>query len=208
MKLIFPTRMIAAVAPCMANKDVRWYLNAILLERLPVTGGLRAVATDGHVIAVARDESTKWECEAPLLLPRKLVEGLLKAAKGDAEIALEIEGLDVRATVGGVTLADKLVDGRFPDYQACLPDTFDGGEGVFNPELLECFIKSAKDLKKRGVIGRWMGMKMVGNGVERVAGVNLHGITVEGFSVGGCVMPLRDKDQRDREGFLAHLKAA
>lgn len=72
--LTIPTAILAAVAPFMGKKDVRFYLNCAMVES--AAGGLRAVATDGHALAV---------CDSPgagpaerLLIPRDAVEWALK----------------------------------------------------------------------------------------------------------------------------------
>lgn len=59
------TRVLSMVRPCIAERDIRYYLEGIHVEPNPA-GGVIAVATDGHRIAAALDP--KGECAAPLLI--------------------------------------------------------------------------------------------------------------------------------------------
>ena len=104
----------------MAQQDVRYYLNGLLLE----TGkkSIRAVATDGHRLAV---------CEVPLvdqkvgahqvIIPRKGVQELQRLLTGEGELTLTIGSNHVRATIDDIRFTSKLIDGRFPDYEKVIP---------------------------------------------------------------------------------------
>jgi len=106
----------------MAQQDVRYYLNGLLLE----TGEqrLRAVATDGHRLAL---------CDIPLdgadgtksqvIVPRKGVLELQKLlGDGDNEVQIALGSNHIRLTVGNIRFTSKLIDGRFPDYDRVIPD--------------------------------------------------------------------------------------
>ena len=104
----------------MAQQDVRYYLNGLLLE----TGkkAIRSVATDGHRLAV---------CEVPLsdqnvgthqvIIPRKGVQELQRLLTGEGELTLTIGSNHVRATIDDIRFTSKLIDGRFPDYEKVIP---------------------------------------------------------------------------------------
>ena len=132
-----PSALFAAVAPFMAKKDVRYYLSGLLLTKC--AAGLRAVATDGHALAI---------CEAPgtydgpdVIVPREVVEWIAKAG---GEVTLELDGLNGKASSEkGASLAFKLIDGRFPDYQAVVPVLGDDTTmPAFNPDILATIAKS------------------------------------------------------------------
>lgn len=72
--LTIPTAILAGVAPFMAKKDVRYYLNGARIES--ERGYIRAIATDGHALAVCDAPGT--ETVAACLLPREAVEWALK----------------------------------------------------------------------------------------------------------------------------------
>jgi DNA polymerase III subunit beta len=104
----------------MAQQDVRYYLNGLLLE----TAGeqLRAVATDGHRLALAEIPlSKKVSREEQVILPRKGVLELNRLLDGDEELTVTLGANHVRVEKPGIRLTSKLIDGRFPDYQRVIP---------------------------------------------------------------------------------------
>jgi len=105
----------------MAQQDVRYYLNGLLLEM--ADGKLRAVATDGHRLALAEVEAAIGDAPAQqVIVPRK---GVLEMQRllGDVEEPAEVEtgANHIRVRVGDLRLTSKLVDGRFPDYDRVIP---------------------------------------------------------------------------------------
>jgi len=108
---------------CMAQQDVRYYLNGLLFE---VSGQqLRAVATDGHRLSLAEvDISNSINGEKHVILPRKGVQEMIRFLDdSDAEIQLQIGANHMRASLKGLTFTSKLIDGRFPDYNRVIPAT-------------------------------------------------------------------------------------
>jgi DNA polymerase-3 subunit beta len=104
----------------MAQQDVRYYLNGLLLE----TEGkqLRAVATDGHRLALAEIELTgKVAKEAQVIVPRKGVLELNRLLDGDGTLTIVLGSNHIRVDLDGVRLTSKLIDGRFPDYERVIP---------------------------------------------------------------------------------------
>ena len=104
----------------MAQQDVRYYLNGLLLE----TGGdvVRAVATDGHRLAlceVAYDGD--GGAAQQVIIPRKGVLELQRLLGDDDEVELAIGPNHIRAEIGDIRLTSKLIDGRFPDYERVIP---------------------------------------------------------------------------------------
>ncbi len=71
----------------MAQQDVRYYLNGLLLETDGKT--LRAVATDGHRLALCEAElETKAKNNQQVILPRKGVLELQRILGGDGNVDL------------------------------------------------------------------------------------------------------------------------
>lgn len=105
----------------MALQDVRYYLNGLLLEIESTR--VRAVATDGHRLALA----TMGVADGPeeprqVIVPRKGVQELLRLLGGDQEIVTLYLGANhVRLGVSDLRFTSKLIDGRFPDYQRVIP---------------------------------------------------------------------------------------
>ena len=108
----------------MANQDVRYYLNGLLLEfRGPC---LRAVSTDGHRLAQAEVDLHKPmlgdEEVHQCILPRKGVQELLRLIQpSDDLVEVVVGNASFRAVIGDVTFTSRLVEGRFPDYNRVVP---------------------------------------------------------------------------------------
>ena len=105
----------------MAHQDVRYYLNGMLLDLRE--NSLRCVATDGHRLALAEARlDAKVAAPRQVIVPRKGVNELLGLFEGgDASIELEFARNHLRVRREGVTFTSKLIDGRFPDYEAVIP---------------------------------------------------------------------------------------
>ncbi|WP_076416431.1 DNA polymerase III subunit beta [Shewanella sp. UCD-KL12] len=118
--------LIDATQFSMANQDVRYYLNGLLLE----TEGnvLRAIATDGHRLALSHRPIEDTLPEKQVIVPRKGVVELQRLFEGEElEVTIAIGDNAIRATTASAVLTSKLVDGRFPDYRRVLPK---GGDKV------------------------------------------------------------------------------
>jgi DNA polymerase-3 subunit beta len=105
----------------MANQDVRYYLNGMLLDLQ--TDSLRCVATDGHRLAMKQTElQSSVSTRRQIIIPRKGVNELIGLLEGgDGEVELEFGRNHLRLRRGNVTFTSKLIDGRFPDYEAVIP---------------------------------------------------------------------------------------
>ncbi|WP_133405220.1 DNA polymerase III subunit beta [Parashewanella tropica] len=104
----------------MANQDVRYYLNGLLME----TDGsvLRAVATDGHRLALSHKTVEASLPEKQVIVPRKGVMEMLRLLDDeDKDVTIAVGDNAIRITTETAVFTSKLVDGRFPDYQRVLP---------------------------------------------------------------------------------------
>jgi DNA polymerase-3 subunit beta len=105
----------------MAQQDVRYYLNGLLLE----TGKkhLRAVATDGHRLAlcqIALESASKMPAKQ-VIVPRKGVLELQRLMSGEGNLTLELGSNHIRIHLDGIRFTSKLIDGRFPEYERVIP---------------------------------------------------------------------------------------
>ncbi len=113
-------RLIEKTHFSMAQQDVRYYLNGMLLE----TGGkhLRAVATDGHRLALCQADLDGGELEAQqVIVPRKGVLELQRLLSGEGDLNIELGSNHVRIQLEGIRFTSKLIDGRFPEYDRVIP---------------------------------------------------------------------------------------
>ncbi|MDH5584117.1 MAG: DNA polymerase III subunit beta, partial [Gammaproteobacteria bacterium] len=113
-------RLIEKTHFSMAQQDVRYYLNGMLLE----TGGkyLRAVATDGHRLALCKAALPGGELEAQqVIVPRKGVLELQRLLTGEGDLNIELGSNHIRIQLQGIRFTSKLIDGRFPEYERVIP---------------------------------------------------------------------------------------
>ena len=83
---------------------------------------LRAVATDGHRLALAEVElATAAARDEQLIVPRKGVLELNRLLDGEGEVELALGTNHIRVQVNGIRLTSKLIDGRFPEYGRVIP---------------------------------------------------------------------------------------
>ncbi len=105
----------------MAQQDVRYYLNGLLLE---CSGNmLRAVATDGHRLALAElGIEDKLPEAKQIIIPRKGVVELQRVLGNSDEVAkVYFSNNHIRIEIEGFRFTSKLIDGRFPDYTRVMP---------------------------------------------------------------------------------------
>ncbi len=138
---------------CMAQDDVRQYLNGLLLE---FRGSiLRGVATDSHrlafcevplgerkTVAEAKAEAGEdagevtedgnsgdgeSEVDVSIILPRRAVTELMRLLHGKGEATLKLMRGKVRVLLDEqkISFGSRLIDGRFPDYQRVIPKSWE-----------------------------------------------------------------------------------
>jgi DNA polymerase III subunit beta len=113
-------RLIDKTHFSMAQQDVRYYLNGMMLEADGKQ--LRAVATDGHRLALCETElQAPAKTKQQVIVPRKGVLELQRVLGTEGHIELAIGTNHVRAQVGDIRFTSKLIDGRFPEYGRVIP---------------------------------------------------------------------------------------
>ncbi|MFO1426867.1 MAG: DNA polymerase III subunit beta [Steroidobacteraceae bacterium] len=113
-------RLIDKTHFSMAQQDVRYYLNGLLLEADGKQ--LRAVATDGHRLALCEAQlETPSKTKQQVIVPRKGVLELQRILGAEGNIELAIGTNHVRAQIGDIRFTSKLIDGRFPEYGRVIP---------------------------------------------------------------------------------------
>lgn len=114
-------KLLERSAFAMALQDVRYYLNGLLVEVR--TNGLRTVATDGHRLALAETAGiADSDIRRQVIVPRKGILELQRLLEvGDAPLELAFSKNHVRARLSDSLVVSKLIDGRFPDYEAVIP---------------------------------------------------------------------------------------
>ncbi len=145
--------LIDRTAFAMAQQDVRYYLNGLLFDLRD--DALRCVATDGHRLALC--EATLdggARAKRQIIVPRKGVTELQRLLEGgDRALELEVGRNHIRIKRDDVTFTSKLIDGRFPDYEAVIPIGADREVRVDREVLRAALMRAAilSNEKYRGV---------------------------------------------------------
>ncbi len=113
-------RMLGLVQYAMAQQDIRYYLNGLLL--VAKGSDLIVVATDGHRLAYARETLGGELAPIDVILPRKTVLELSRQlADNDEPLEITLTPTQARFNFGRIELVSKLIDGKFPDYERVIP---------------------------------------------------------------------------------------
>lgn len=104
----------------MAQQDVRYYLNGMLLEVTP--NHIRTVATDGHRLSAnTLYVTSQVDQRLQVIIPRKGIVELMRLLSDEGMIELKISNNYIRASGNGYTFTSKLIEGKFPDYERVIP---------------------------------------------------------------------------------------
>jgi DNA polymerase-3 subunit beta len=116
--------LLGLVQYSMAQQDIRYYLNGLLLV---VSGKeLRAVATDGHRLAYTSTELDQEQAHSEVILPRKTVLELYRLLSDSADpLDIVLAANQAVFRFGNIELVTKLIDGKFPDYERAIPKGHD-----------------------------------------------------------------------------------
>jgi len=148
-------RLFGLVHYAMAQQDIRYYLNGLLLS--VSSDEITLVATDGHRLAWASMPLDTGDGKMEVILPRKAALEVWKLlSDSDAPTQIEIRDTQVAFTIGSVELISKVVDGKFPDFQKVIPSGYKR-HFVLDRQLLQHALQRAAILsneKFRGV--RWL----------------------------------------------------
>ena len=114
-------RLIEKTHFAMAQQDVRYYLNGMLLEILG--GKIKTVATDGHRLALSEaDCDLESSIDVQVIIPRKAILELSRLLSDSEErVDVDISSNHIRLSMGDTVFTSKLIDGKFPDYQRVVP---------------------------------------------------------------------------------------
>jgi DNA polymerase III subunit beta len=163
-------RLLALVQYAMAQQDIRYYLNGLLM--VVEEGSLKLVATDGHRLAYA---ALKLGAQLPrqeVIVPRKTVLELGKLlADSDQPVKIEIAATQAAFSFGAIDLVSKLIDGKFPDYTRVIPTGHKNRLQVQREALRQALLRAAilSNEKFRGV--RWVladgSLKIVSSNAEQ-----------------------------------------
>ncbi len=163
-------RLLALVQYAMAQQDIRYYLNGLLLV---VKGNqICVVATDGHRLAFASEELSEQMPAIEVILPRKTVLELSRQlAESDDPLEISLTPTQAQFRFGSIEFVSKLIDGKFPDYDRVIPKTHNKIIKMSRQELVQSLlrVKILTNEKTPGVrlVFANNSLKIVGNNTER-----------------------------------------
>ncbi|WP_428357272.1 DNA polymerase III subunit beta [Methyloprofundus sp.] len=109
---------------CMANQDIRYYLNGIMLSIF--NQQLKLVGSDGHRLAIYEDSiAEETGVELRIIIPRK---GVLELARllddEEQQVKVEFSRNNIRVVIGSLVFSAKLVDSKYPDFSKVFEQDF------------------------------------------------------------------------------------
>jgi len=115
-------RAIEKIGFAMAQQDVRYYLNGMLLEL--ENNRLRSVATDGHRLSLCEMDANLPEMQQQVIVPRKGINELVRLldSESDEPARIGLGASHIQVSLPGLRFTSKLIDGRFPDYGRVVPE--------------------------------------------------------------------------------------
>lgn len=139
MELTIKAGVLSALTNLSGKKDIRYYLNGVLVEVKDKT--LRLVATDGHVMGIYQQELEEPSEAMRLVIPNEVI------AKLDKKTTNTLVCDQDQWRVDNINFAP--IDGQYPDYMRVLPSKITGEVAQFNPDFIARFAKVAKALSSK-----------------------------------------------------------
>jgi DNA polymerase-3 subunit beta len=135
-------RLLQRTSFAMAQQDVRYFFNGVLLEMLD--GVIRLVATNGQRLAMS-SVKTGAEGSYQFIIPRKGVTELARVLDQDSGelVTLNFTGNHMQVDRGNVRLITKLIDATYPDYLRAVPRGGDKVVAVDRQLLKEALSRTA-----------------------------------------------------------------
>lgn len=120
-------KLIGSTHFSMAQNDVRYYLNGLLLSL--ENDKLTTIATDGHRLAKASIPLGYTNSNYPLtevIIPKKSILEIQKLlSQISSPIKISISEKHIQFTLDQTVIISKLIDGRYPDYKRVLSPDYD-----------------------------------------------------------------------------------
>lgn len=126
----------------MANQDVRYYLNGILLETKKKK--IKSIATNGHRLAISYLYVDQDLPTHSIIIPRKGVIEIYKLLEmNDKLLKLQISDKNIKIYVENFIFTSKLLDGEFPEYKNVIPKNTNKILKVNRNQLKEALLRAS-----------------------------------------------------------------
>ena len=105
------------------NDEIRPVMTGVFMEM--TNNGLNFVATDAHKLVRYRRLDIKSETLASFIVPKKPINQLKNSLSGKADetVIVEFNKTNASFTMSGFKLVCRLIDGRYPNYEAVIPQS-------------------------------------------------------------------------------------
>ena len=126
----------------MAQQDIRYYLNGLLLV---VDGNnVIAVATDGHRLAYCQVPTEEAFARQEVIIPRKTIIELQRLLEdSDEPVQIAIASNQIKLNFADIELISKLVEGKFPDFNRVVPKGYVNNFSIGRESLLKSLQRAA-----------------------------------------------------------------
>ena len=105
-----------------SNDEMHQQMSGIFCEMTP--DGVTFVATDAHKLVRYRRKDVSSEESTNFILPKKpitIVKNILASRKDDGDVTIEYNNTNIFITFDNFYIVCRLVDGRYPNYEAAIP---------------------------------------------------------------------------------------
>lgn len=105
------------------NDEIRPIMTGVLMQM--TENCLTFVATDAHKLVRYRRMDVKSDVAASFIMPKKPINQLknILASKADEPVRIEFNKTNAAFTFGEYNLVCRLIEGRYPNYEAVIPAT-------------------------------------------------------------------------------------
>ena len=119
--------LFARTVPAACRDAIRYQLQGVFLHL--AEGGLRAVATNGHILIMSGVAAPAGSETLPLhsdgrrgvIVGTATVDAILKLFRREEAVTLSVAKSRITVEAGDVKLVSKLVDATFPDHERIIP---------------------------------------------------------------------------------------
>jgi DNA polymerase III subunit beta len=164
-------QLIESTLFSVAQQDVRYYVQGLLLVARGTL--LRAVATDGHRLALNEAELEQGLAEShECIIPRKAIMELRRNLQDDESVLrIGFGGGQAMFDFGSARLVTKLIEGKFPDYERVIPTGLPGqltvDREVFRQALGRVGIVASDKYRGVRLLADAGGCRLVAHNAER-----------------------------------------
>ena len=105
-----------------SNDEMHQQMSGIYCEMTP--DGITFVATDAHKLVRYRRKDVTSDESTNFILPKKpitIVKNILASRKEDGDVTMEYNNTNLFITFDNFYIVCRLVDGRYPNYEAAIP---------------------------------------------------------------------------------------